>query len=35
MSWRQHASGGKLRRPRALKNDGKPRARPVDWEGQE
>lgn len=23
------------RRPRALKKDGKPRARPVDWEGQE
>lgn len=25
----------KPRRPRALKNDGTPRARPVDWEGQE
>lgn len=25
----------KPRRPRVLKNDGTPRARPVDWEGQE
>lgn len=25
----------KPRRPRAVKNDGTPRARPVDWEGQE
>lgn len=35
MSWRVQAGAGKPRRKRSLKVDGTPRARPVDWEGQE
>ncbi|MCE8042454.1 VRR-NUC domain-containing protein [Halomonas daqingensis] len=35
MSWRVQATAGKPRRKRSLKKDGTPRAKPVDWEGQE
>ncbi|MFS8171033.1 VRR-NUC domain-containing protein [Vreelandella titanicae] len=35
MSWRQQTTAKKLRRPRALTKNGAPRAKPVDWEGQE
>lgn len=35
MSWRVQATAGKPRRKRSLKADGTPRARPVDWEGNE
>lgn len=35
MSWRVQATAGKPRRKRSLKADGTPRAKPVDWEGNE
>lgn len=35
MSWRGQATAGKPRRKRSLKKDGTPRAKPVDWEGNE
>lgn len=35
MSWPVHHTAGKPRRKRSYNPDGKPRKRPVDWEGKE